>query len=232
MEEFCLPKHIAIIMDGNGRWATSRGLPRLMGHQAGIKAVDRILDTLSGYKIPYITLYTFSTENWNRPKEEVEGLFELFIESLTEYFDKLNDNNIRILHCGRSYHFSEKVKKSFDEAIKRTKNNTGPCLCLAIDYGGQQEIVDAIKKMAEEGLDLKNVTEKMISDHLYLPEIPPVDLIIRSAGEQRLSNFLIWESAYAEYYFSQVLWPDFDENEIKKALESYASRKRKFGRVC
>ena len=231
MAETHLPNHIAIIMDGNGRWATSKKQPRLNGHKAGVEATDRVIASLCQHGIKFATLYTFSTENWNRPSEEVSGLFELFIKSLLKYTDKLDANNVRLIHTGRTCHFSDKVKKSFDEAIEKTKDNTGLTLCLAIDYGGRQEIIDAIRSMAEEGCDLKKVDEKMLEEHLYVPGMPPVDLIIRSAGEQRLSNFLIWESAYAEYYFTPTLWPDFGEEEISKALGSYAERKRKFGRV-
>ena len=231
MTENCLPKHIAIIMDGNGRWATSKKQPRLNGHKAGVEATDRVIESLVRHGIEFATLYTFSTENWNRPSDEVSGLFELFIKSLAKYTDKLAKNNVRLIHAGRTCHFSDKVKKDFDRAIEKTKDCTGLKLCLAIDYGGQQEIIDAVRSMAKEGCDLTNLTEQMLEEHLYVPEMPPVDLIIRSAGEQRLSNFLIWESAYAEYYFTPTLWPDFNDEEITKALESYAARKRKFGKV-
>jgi undecaprenyl diphosphate synthase len=231
MDEKQLPKHIAIIMDGNGRWATSKKLPRQFGHKAGVEATDRVLESLVNHNIEFATLYTFSTENWNRPSDEVSGLFELFIKSLGKYIDKIDSNNVRLIHTGRTCHFSEKVKKALDDAVLRTSKNTGMTLCLAIDYGGRQEIIDAVRSMAEEGCDLSNVTEKMMDSHLYVPNMPPVDLVIRSAGEQRLSNFLIWECAYAEYYYSPTLWPDFGDEEISKALESYAERKRKFGRV-
>ena len=231
MTENCLPKHIAIIMDGNGRWATSKKQPRLTGHKAGVEATDRVIESLVRHGIEFATLYTFSTENWNRPSDEVSGLFELFIKSLAKYTDKLVKSNVRLIHAGRTCHFSDKIKKDFDCAIEKTKDCTGLKLCLAIDYGGQQEIIDAVRSMANEGCDLANLTEQMLEEHLYVPEMPPVDLIIRSAGEQRLSNFLIWESAYAEYYFTPTLWPDFNDEEITKALESYAARKRKFGKV-
>ncbi len=227
-----LPNHVAIIMDGNGRWATTKNQPRLFGHSSGIDAVLRTLEYMTSIGIKYVTLYTFSTENWNRPSDEINGLFELLLSGFAEHAEKLNENNVRVLHTGRTDRLSAKVMDTIEKTKKMTENNTGCTLCLAIDYGGKQEITDAVKKIIAKGIPADQITEKTIEDNLYVPDMPPVDLVIRTAGEKRISNFLIWQSAYAEYYSTDTLWPDFDKKDIDKALEDYSMRTRKFGAVC
>jgi undecaprenyl diphosphate synthase len=226
-----IPQHIGIIMDGNGRWAEMRNLPRIAGHKEGIEAVRRTVKAADKYKIKYLTLYSFSTENWKRPKEEIEFLFYLMEENLKKEGEELNKNNVKVRFSGRKWELPENLVKIMDYVENLTNENTGLNLIFAINYGGRIEIVDAFKKIIKNCYKEEEIDENLIKKFLYLPDVPDPDLIIRTSGEKRISNFLLWESAYSEFYFTEVLWPDFDENEFLKALIDYQNRKRKFGGI-
>ena len=226
-----LPVHVAIIMDGNGRWAVGRGLPRLEGHRAGLNAARKIIRRLGEREVKYVTLYTFSTENWKRPASEIEGLFNLLKSVVHREAAELHKNNVRIVHTGRIEGIPPDMLSEIQKAVKLTSKNTGLQLALAFNYGGRQEIVDAVRAIVTENVPAEQVDEEMVARHLYNAGTPDVDLVIRSAGEMRLSNFLIWQSAYAEYYFSDAMWPDFNEAEIDRALDAFSRRKRRFGRL-
>jgi undecaprenyl diphosphate synthase len=224
-----LPIHIAVIMDGNGRWAQARGLPRLEGHRAGIEAIRRLANSAQDLGIPYITLFAFSTENWKRPVEEVKGLFKLMAQSIKKESMELHRSNVRIRHLGRKEGLGENVIKDINDVIELTKGNTGLNLTIALNYGGRQEIVDALQSIIKTGLEPKEVNANTISERLYTAGLPDVDLVVRTAGEMRISNFLLWQSAYAEYYSTPVFWPDFNRAEVDKALAEFSRRKRRFG---
>lgn len=227
-------KHIGIIMDGNGRWAKKRFLPRMAGHSQGAKAFKKCLDSCVKLGIPCVTFYAFSTENWSRPKEEVDSLMKLFCSFMDEMMS-LNSENIRIRFLGDRSKLPQKVVDKMTQAENMYVDNTGMWCCIALNYGGREEIVNAAKKTAQlykDGkIDLEELNEGMFSDMLYTAGLPDVDLIIRPSGEQRLSNFLIWQSSYAEYVFMDVLWPDFDEADLIAALNEYSKRNRRFGGV-
>jgi undecaprenyl diphosphate synthase len=224
-----LPRHVAFILDGNGRWAEKRGLPRLEGHRAGVINVRRILRYLNKLGVEFVTLYTFSTENWNRPADEVNGIFDILEEMVGREARELHKNGVRIRHIGRLEGLPEGVQKSVKEAVKLTENNKGMTLGVALNYGGRAEILDVIRRITAEKVSPQDIDEKMFSKYLYTAGFPDVDLIIRTSGEMRTSNFLIWQSAYSEYYFTPVLWPDFNEKELEKALLAYSRRQRRFG---
>jgi undecaprenyl diphosphate synthase len=224
-----LPIHIAVIMDGNGRWAQARGLPRLEGHRAGIEAIRRLANSAQDLGIPYITLFAFSTENWKRPVEEVKGLFKLMAQSIKKESMELHRSNVRIRHLGRKEGLGENVIKDINDVIELTKGNTGLNLTIALNYGGRQEIVDALQSIIKTGLEPTEVNANTISERLYTAGLPDVDLVVRTAGEMRISNFLLWQSAYAEYYSTPVFWPDFNRAEVDKALAEFSRRKRRFG---
>ncbi|MGB9677519.1 MAG: isoprenyl transferase [Candidatus Ratteibacteria bacterium] len=226
-----IPEHVGIIMDGNGRWAEKRNLPRIVGHKEGIEAVRRTVKAASKYNVKYLTLYSFSTENWKRPKDEIEFLFSLMEKNLRNEGENLNKNNVKVRFSGRIWELPENLCKIMDYVEKLTERNTGLNLIFAINYGGRGEIVDSIKKIFQKKYKIEEINEDLIKKYLYLPDIPDPDLIIRTSGEKRLSNFLLWQSAYSEFYFTHVLWPDFDENEFLKALYEYQRRKRKFGGI-
>jgi len=226
-----LPNHIAFIMDGNGRWAKKRSLPRKAGHKAGTQNILTLLETLGKYGIKYVTLYSFSTENWNRPEEEIRGILDILGESLDKEVPKLHKNGIRVCHIGHLEKLPEKTREAIVNAIELTKNNTAMTLNLAFDYGGRAEIVDAVKKIVTEKIPAQDIDEKMFGSYLYTDGLPEVDLVVRSGGDLRISNFLLWQSAYSEFYFTEVLWPDFDAKEIEKALISFSRRERRFGGV-
>lgn len=226
-----LPKHIAIIMDGNGRWAEKKGLKRLEGHHAGTENTRTVVRHLNRYQIKYVTLYSFSTENWNRPKEEIKGLLELTEKSLKKDAEELHKANVKFRHIGRMDKLPLKLKMAVKQAIHQTKNNTGMTLTLAFNYGGRTEIIDAARQMAANGIKPEEIDETSFSKYLYTAGMPDVDLVIRTSGEFRISNFLLWQSAYSEYYFDDVLWPDFNEEEVDKALIAYDKRQRRFGRL-
>jgi len=226
-----LPRHIGFIMDGNGRWAKQRGLPRLAGHRAGAENLRRVLRACGEWGIKYVTIYAFSTENWGRPKEEVEGLFNLLDNYIDQYLPELMKEGVQVRHIGRMDGVPERLQEKIRQVVDATKDNDRLILCVAFNYGGRSEIVDAVRKIIAEGYKPEEVNEELISSHLYTADIPDPDLIIRTAGEMRLSNFLLWQSAYAEYYSTPVYWPDFDEEELYKALLDYSRRERRFGLI-
>jgi len=225
------PNHVAIVPDGNGRWAEQRGLPRLKGHQAGAKNMWRMVKYLSEYPIKYVTLYGFSTENWSRPEDEVVGLFHILEEEIYKNTAELQKRGVRLCHLGRLEELPQHLQQTINKAVELTKNNTGMTLSLAFNYGGRAEIVDVTRRLITDGIPPQEIDEELFNSYLYTAGLPDVDLVIRTADELRLSNFLIWQSAYSEYYFTSVLWPDFDKKEIEKALLSYSQRERRFGRL-
>jgi undecaprenyl diphosphate synthase len=226
-----LPNHIAIIMDGNGRWAAARGLHRLEGHKAGTDNLRRVIRACIEFGVPYLTVYAFSTENWGRPKDEVTGLMHILEEMIDQEFEELHQQGVRLVHIGRLEGLSPLLREKVLHAMEMTKNNSRLVLCLAWNYGGRDEIVWAVQSIMREGISPDQVTPEVISSHLFTANIPDPDLIIRTSGEMRISNFLIWQSAYAEWYITDIYWPDFDKEELRKALESYACRERRFGRL-
>jgi len=225
------PNHVAVVPDGNGRWAEQHGLPRLKGHEAGAKNMWRMVQYLNEYPIRYLTLYGFSTENWNRPEDEVAGLFRILEQIINKYAPEVHKRGIRLRHLGRLGELPQGLQQAINGAVELTKSNTGMTLSLAFNYGGRAEIVDAARRLISDGIPVQNIDEELFSSYLYTAGLPEVDLVIRTADELRLSNFLIWQSAYSEYYFTSVLWPDFDKKEAEKALLSYSQRERRFGRV-
>ena len=226
-----LPEHVAIVMDGNRRWADKRGLARIQGHEAGLENVRRIAGLLNGYNIKYATVYVFSTENWNRSKEEVDGLMALLQRRIDDVTEGFNKQNIRIKHLGNLERLPESVTSRVQKSIDVTANNTGLTLGLAFNYGGRADIVQAAKRIISDGIPADKVDEGLFGSYLYTRDMPDVDLLIRPGGELRLSNFLLWQSAYAELYFTDVLWPDFDKAETDKALIAFSNRQRRFGRL-
>lgn len=228
-----LPKHIAIIMDGNGRWAKKRLLPRFIGHQKGLNAVKRIVSYCSKIEIEALTLFAFSTENWKRPKDEVNKLMGLFLKALQKEVNKLSENNVQLRIIGDRSAFSEEIQKHIAMAEELTKNNTGLVLSIAANYGGRADIVDAVKQWQLENptKDIAQLDEASLSRYVALSDLSEPDLLIRTGGEQRISNFLIWQMAYAELYFTDALWPDFDEKELDAATDSFSNRERRFGQT-
>ena len=216
-------------MDGNGRWARRQGMPRLAGHQAGTENIRRILGILPDSGVQYVTLYAFSTENWGRPRSEVDGLLEILGRVIQEEVDALHQQNVRILHLGHRSRLPGSLADAIGRAMELTRRNTGLTLCVAFDYGGRDEILNAVRQLMANGVQPEDVTEESLRRHLHLPDVPDPDLIIRTGGEQRLSNFLIWQAAYSEYYHTPTFWPDFDEAEVERALEAYRQRQRRFG---
>ena len=229
MSENQLPAHVAIIMDGNGRWAKQKHLPRLAGHNAGARAVERTLKAAKKTGIRFLTLYAFSTENWSRPQEEIAGLMKLLCTTLQKYTKNAQKENIRLWVSGEREPLPENVLAEIDTSVAATAKNTGLTLNLALNYGAQQEIVHAVNGAVAAGE--KNITQDTLRRYFYQPDLPDPELIIRTSGEERLSNFLLWQAAYSEFYFTPVLWPDFDETEFQKALAAYANRKRRFGGI-
>ncbi len=226
-----VPTHVAIIMDGNGRWAKAHGLPRVAGHRAGTENIRRILEACVDFGVKILTIYAFSTENWSRPPEEVESLMRLFGEVIDRETKRLKAQGVQIRHIGSLDRIPEHLKHKMLAAIEQTKDNDRLILNVAFNYGGRAEIVHAIRRMMADGLAPEQVTEEVVSSYLYTAGLPDPDLVIRTAGEMRLSNFLIWQSAYAEYYSTPVYWPDFDREELYKALVAYSQRERRYGRV-
>jgi undecaprenyl diphosphate synthase len=218
-------------MDGNGRWAKKRGLPRLAGHKAGGDNIRPVVSIFADRGVRYLTLYMFSTENWNRPRIEVTGLLNLLATKIDRETRAFHQDNVRLLHLGRLDRLSRKLREKVQAAVELTRNNTGLTLCLAFDYGGRDEIVQAARRIASAGIASDKIDEAVLARHLYIPEIPDPDLVIRTGGESRLSNFLLWQAAYSELYFTPVLWPDFGEKDIDEALSEYRSRQRRFGKI-
>lgn len=224
-----LPVHIAIVPDGNGRWAEQRGLPRLNGHKVGAENMYRLVEYLNEYPIKYVTLYGFSTENWNRPKAEVAGLFRILANFIDRTIADIHQRNIKLRHLGRLEELPKNLQKAIASAVELTKNNTGMTLSVAFNYGARAEIIDAVRRIIAEGIAPGDVNEEMFDNYLYTAGLPDVDLLIRTGDELRLSNFLIWQTTYSEYHFTSVLWPDFGKEDIDKALLSYSQRNRRFG---
>ncbi len=227
------PRHIAIIMDGNGRWAQKRLLPRAMGHRAGVKTVRKIVEFCASEEIEVLTLFAFSSENWRRPKEEVSLLMNLFFSTLQTEIDRLDRNNIRIHFIGDRSAFSEKLQNKINQGENQTRNNDGLNLVIAVNYGGRWDIKEATKSIAESvmlgQLQISDINEEAIRKRLSIADLPEPDLFIRTGGEKRISNFLLWHLAYTELYFTPELWPDFDKESMKKAIEDFSTRQRRFG---
>ncbi len=230
-----MPTHVAIIMDGNGRWAKQKGRIRLFGHQNAIKAVKTAIECCDEFKIPFLTLYAFSSENWNRPKDEVDGLMKLLSNSIAKEANSLHQKGIKLNIIGEYEKLPHKVYKQLNDILLLTENNTQGTLTIALSYGSKQEIIRAVKKIAQDYKDgkinLEDINEASVSNNLYTFNLPDVDLMIRTSGEYRISNFLLWQMAYSELYFTDVLWPDFERNEFIKALTHYQQRERRFGKT-
>ncbi len=226
-----IPYHVGIIMDGNGRWAQARGLPRLMGHRAGTENIRRVLEGCVEFGIKVLTIYAFSTENWSRPPEEVQGLMRLLNETIQRQLHELHRNGVQIRHSGRLTGIDPHLQQQIRSAVELTRQNDRIILNVAFNYGGRAEILDAIRHLMADGVPPEALTEELFSQYLYTGGLPDPDLIIRTGGEYRLSNFLIWQAAYAEYYATPTFWPDFDKEELRKALVEYARRERRFGKV-
>lgn len=229
MPEGALPRHVGIIMDGNGRWAAARGLPRSAGHKAGTENLRRVIEATVEFGVPILTLYAFSTENWKRPRQEVDALMSLMSAALRDELGALHQNGVRIRHLGRREGVPAPLLMAIRHAEELTRNNERLQLNVAFNYGGRAEIVDAVRSLVRRGVPAQAIDEQTISDALTTAGLPDVDLVIRTAGEMRLSNFLIWQAAYAEYYSTPVYWPDFDREELLKALIAFANRQRRYG---
>ncbi len=228
--ELKIPTHIAIIMDGNGRWATARGLPRMEGHRAGTENLRPMIKACVEFGVKYLTLYAFSTENWGRPREEVNGLLAILESVIDRELKELNAEGVRIVHVGRLDAMPRKVREKVRHSMEVTRNNERLILNIAWNYGGRDEIVYALQNIIREGIPADEVTEDVVTQHLFT-RCPDPDLIIRTSGEIRVSNFLLWQSAYSEWYFTPTLWPDFNKEELMKAIEEFSQRKRRFGKI-
>ena len=230
-----IPTHLAIIMDGNGRWAKNLGKQRVFGHREGVKRVQEIVETAQREGIQYLTLYTFSTENWNRPKEEVSVLMRLLVRSLKTELNKMLKNGVRLNTIGNQDRLPEEVKEMLGECVEKTKNNDRLVLTLALNYGGKEELTQMVQqislKVKNNIISPENVDETIINKHLYTQNLPEVDLLIRTGGEHRISNFLLWQIAYAELYFTPTYWPEFDTDALKEAIANYQNRERRFGKT-
>jgi undecaprenyl diphosphate synthase len=226
-----MPYHVGIIMDGNGRWARQQGLPRLEGHRAGTENIRRVLQACGEYGIKIVTIYAFSTENWFRPREEVRGLIGILERVLESEVRNMHEQGVRLCHLGELEGLPDKLRAAVADAIELTKKNDRLILNVAFNYGGRSEIVRGVKRLLEENVPPGEVDEELLGRYLYTAGLPDPDLIIRTGGEMRLSNFLIWQSAYAEYYSTPTFWPDFDKEALNKALQAYAQRERRFGRL-
>ncbi len=225
-----VPTHVAIIMDGNGRWAQARHLPRLAGHQAGTENLRRIIKACAEFGIKYLTVYAFSTENWNRPQDEVQGLMRIMAEALEREVPELNRQGARIVHIGSEENMPTALRDGVRRAVQMTNANTTITVCVALNYGGRAEIVQAVRRIVAAGTPAEAVDEALINQILYTAGIPDPDLVIRTSGEMRISNFLIWQSAYAEWVFTPLFWPDFGREALLEALQAYEKRERRFGR--
>lgn len=238
LDTACIPNHVAVIMDGNGRWAEQRGKNRLIGHKAGIKAVRETIRAASDIGVEYLTIYSFSSENWKRPEDEVTGLMSLFAKTMLAEVDGLHKENVRVMTIGRMEALPRKTREAFADAQKLTRHNTGMTLVVAVNYGSRGEILDAVRvymrsshERIAAGLPVESLDEETFSRCLYTASIPDPDLIIRTSGEMRLSNFLLWQCAYSEFYCTDVLWPDFDRYELLQAVLDFQGRNRRFGAV-
>ena len=230
-QEGSIPRHVAIVMDGNGRWARKRFMPRIFGHKYGMETVVRVIDHCQARGVEYLTVYAFSSENWKRPEDEVSGLMNLVLVGISKYLGKLASRGVRIHVAGDRSKVSERVRQAWNEAEERTRHNTGLHVTVAFNYGGRWDIVQACQRALADGVAPEALTEEALSRHMSLAYAPDPDLFIRTGGEVRVSNFLLWQLAYAELYFTDCLWPDFDEAELDKAFADYARRDRRFGGV-
>lgn len=226
-----MPRHVAIIMDGNGRWAVSRRLSRSEGHRAGVRNIRRTIKAFAEAGVEYLTLFAFSTENWGRPTDEVDALISIMLDVIGPESENLHQEGVRIKHIGGLDGLPDKLRHAIWKSIEMTRHNSRLTLCVAFNYGSRTEIINAVRKMLSDGVKPESVDEELFGSYLDTADIPDPDLIIRTAGEMRLSNFLLWQAAYAEFYCTSALWPDFDETEVEKALQSYAGRERRFGRL-
>jgi undecaprenyl diphosphate synthase len=226
-----IPQHVAIIMDGNGRWARRRGLPRLAGHRAGTENLRRIIRSCVEFNVRILTIYAFSTENWDRPPEEVSGLMAIIEDVIDRELAELNRNGVQLRHLGRLDRLNPAIREKVENAIGLTRSNSKLVLNVAFNYGGRAELIHAVQGMIRDGIAPEAVDEATFGRYLYTAGIPDPDLVIRTSGEQRTSNFLLWQSAYSEWYFPPVLWPDFGREELRKAIWEYSRRDRRFGRV-
>jgi undecaprenyl diphosphate synthase len=226
-----VPQHVAIIMDGNGRWALQRGLPRLAGHKAGTENLRRVIRSTVEFGVKYLTIYAFSTENWGRPPEEVKGLMYILEDVIDRELNELHKEGVQLRHIGRLERLAPSLQEKVLDAIDVTKNNDRLILNIAFNYGGRDEIVQAIQRMMKDGVPPEKVTDELVSQYLYTAGVPDPDLIIRTSGELRVSNFLIWQAAYSEWYITPTFWPDFDKDEYHRALEAFSHRDRRFGKV-
>ena len=230
-----IPAHIAVIMDGNGRWAARRGEARVLGHKKGVDAVMKIVDEASNIGVQYLTLFTFSAENWKRPEEEIKALMSIVISSLNAEIERLKSNNVRLLVIGNIDSLPDDVQKTLHRATKSTSQNTGLSLVLALSYGGKQDIVCAVRKICSDiqkkKITLSDISGELFRNYLSTANIPDPELLIRTGGEYRISNFLLWELAYTEFYFTRTLWPDFDQEELHKALLDYQGREKRYGKI-
>lgn len=224
-----IPRHVAIIMDGNGRWAKQRGLPRLAGHRAGTENLRAIIRASAEFGIQYLTLYAFSTENWSRPRAEIDGLMRILSDVIDREMGELHKEGARLVHIGHLDGLSNVLQNKVRQAIEMTKDNQRITIVLAFNYGGRDEIITGIKQMLVDGVDPEIVDADLVSQYLFTKDLPDPDLVIRTSGEQRTSNFLTWQTVYSEWYFSPVYWPDFDKEELRKAIEDYNKRNRRFG---
>ena len=226
-----IPQHVAMIMDGNGRWAIQRGLPRLAGHKAGTENLRRVIRASVEFGVKYLTIYAFSTENWGRPPEEVKGLMYILEDVIDRELNELNKEGVQLRHIGRLERLAPSLQEKVLDAIEATKNNDRLVLNVAFNYGGRDEIVLAIQKMMKDGIAPEQVTDELVSQYLFTAGVPDPDLIIRTSGELRISNFMIWQAAYAEWYITPTFWPDFDKKEYYHTLEAFAHRDRRYGKV-
>ncbi len=224
-----VPRHVGIIMDGNGRWARRQGRPASFGHRAGVRSIKRVLQACEDFGVHALSIYAFSTENWARPRTEVRALMRLFHETMQREIDEMHRRGVRILVSGRREELSPRMRDRIEGAMERTRHNTNGILNVCLNYGGRAEIVDAVKRLIKDGVAAPDVDEGAISARTYQPVLADPDLIIRTAGEHRVSNFLIWQAAYSEMYVTDTLWPDFDADDLKLALDDYATRVRRFG---
>ena len=226
-----IPRHIAIVMDGNGRWAKKRFLPRVAGHVKGVEAIRHTIEGCISRNIPYLTVFAFSSENWNRPSEEVGFLMNLFLSTLEKETNRLHANNIRLNIIGDISRFDVHLQAAIAQAQEKTSANTALTLTVCANYGGQWDILQAVRKMVQDGIDATEMTEKRLASYLALSYAPDPDLFIRTGGEKRISNFLLWQLAYTELYFTETYWPDFDDKELEKAILSFQNRERRFGKT-
>lgn len=226
-----VPQHVAIIMDGNGRWAAKRGLPRLAGHRAGTENLRRIIRASVEFGVKYLTIYAFSTENWSRPQDEISGLLSILEDVIDRELKELHQEGVQLRHIGHLDRLPPSLQEKVLDAVELTRNNDRLVLNVAFNYGGKDEIICAIKDIIREGVKAEEVTPELVSQHLFTSGLPDPDMVIRTSGELRVSNFLIWQSAYSEWYFTPTYWPDFDREEYRKALVEYGHRDRRYGRI-